>query len=324
MSFTALGILSTLAAFGVASLAASALVLVVWRLVQGRLEDMPPAPRARLLLGLRLFPTAAGLAASLGLFLPSYVFLEPRHMDEVPGVTLWVFAALGLAAAARGLWRLLSTVIETDRLVRLWSRGAKPVTIEGVDCPVYRVESSSPIVALAGARHPKLYIAGSVLDDCRPELVSAMAAHEVGHWHSGDNVKRLFLEGAADPLRLFSSGRRILEEWESASEESADDEAIALGARPEDLAESLVRVARLAVRVPLSGVAGAAAFYRGEAFERRVRRLIAFPARLVGPVSGAGRRAALVGLLVAAAWLATSPNVLEPVHRALEIIVSAP
>ena len=188
---------------------------------------------------------------------------------------------------------------------------------------MFRVESSSPIVALAGARHPKLYIAASVLDGCRPELVSAMAAHEVGHWHSGDNVKRLFLEGAADPLPLFPSGRRILEEWESASEESADDEAIALGASPEDLAESLVRVARLAVREPMS-VAGAAAFYRGEAFERRVRRLIAFPARLVDPASGAGRRAAIVALFVAAAWLATAPNVLEPVHRALELIVRAP
>ena len=137
-------------------------------------------------------------------------------------------------------------------------------------------------------------------------------------------MKRLMLEGAADPLLLFSSGRRILEEWESAAEESADDEAIALGARPEDLAESLVRVARLAVREPLHGAVGAAAFYRGEAFERRVRRLIAVPAQLVGPASGAGRPAVLVAVLVAAAWLAAVPSVLEPVHRALELIVNAP
>ena len=64
MSFVELGILSTLAAFGIGSLLASALVLVVWSVVEGRLENVPAASRARLLLGLRLFPTAAGLATT--------------------------------------------------------------------------------------------------------------------------------------------------------------------------------------------------------------------------------------------------------------------
>lgn len=323
MTFAQLGILGVLAAFGIGSIGASALVLAVWRLAAGPILRMPPAARARLLLALRLLPTAAGTVASLGLVLPAYVLLEPRGAGEEPGVTLWVFALAGLAAAARGIWSLSTALFATGRVVRAWSRKSTPVSLSGVACRVYRVETSAPIVALAGARIPRLFIAGSVLDGCGSELVSAMAAHELGHWRSGDNVKRLMLEGAADPLPLLPSGRRILEAWDSASEEAADDEAIASGARPEDLAESLVRVARLAPAGTFPEAAGAAAFYRGEAFERRVRRLLAAPAVLA---RAASRRpaGAIVGLLAATGGLAAASAVLEPVHRFFELVVHAP
>jgi len=256
--------------------------------------------------------------------LPAYVLLEPRKTTELPGFTFWACALVGLAFAGRGVWRLISTLLATDRVVRVWSRGAEPVSLDGVDCPVYRIDTAAPIVALAGSRRPRLFIASSVLDGCGANLVAAMAAHEVGHWHSGDNVKRLMLEGAADPLPLFSSGRRMLEEWESATEESADDDAIARGAHPADLAESLVRVARLASRAAIPQTAVAAAFYRGEALDKRVRRLLAAPARLARHASGLGRTGALLALLAATAWLAVTPGVLEPLHRVFETIVHAP
>lgn len=324
MSYTLLGAFGLLAAFGIVSLAASALVFAVWRLLGKRISEMGAASRARLLLGMRLFPTIAGLLVSLGLVLPAYFVLEPRRGGEVPGALFWMFAFAGLAIGGRGIWRLVSTLRATERVVRVWSLGAKPVKLEGIDCPVFRVETSAPIVALAGARNPRLYIASSVLDGCEPDLVAAMAAHEVGHWRSSDNVKRLMLEGAGDPLPLFSDGRRMLEEWESATEESADDDAIARGARPEDLAESLVRVARLASRAAIPQAAVAAAFYRGEAFDRRVRRLLAAPARLAGRASGLGRTGGLFVLLAAAALLAATPSVLEPLHKVFELIVHAP
>ncbi len=324
MSFYSLGALGLLAAFGIGSLAGSALVLAAWRLLRGRIARMRAASRARLLLFLRLFPTGAGLLLSLGLILPAYLVLEPRKAGEVPGVAFWLCALAGLAVACRGGWRLVSTLVATERVVRVWSKGARPVALDGIACPVYRLETAAPIVALAGTRKPKLFIASSVLDGCEPDLVAAMAAHEVGHWHSGDNVKRLMLEGAADALPLFSSGRRMLEEWESASEESADDDAIAGGADPEALAESLVRVARLASRAPIPVAAVAAAFYRGEAFENRVRRLLAAPARLARKASGLGRTGGLLVLLAAAGWLAATPGVLEPLHQIFEAIVHAP
>ncbi len=324
MSFYSLGALGLLAAFGIGSLAGSALVLAAWRLMHGRIARMRAASRARLLLILRLCPTGAGLLLSVGMLLPAYLVLEPRRAGEIPGVTFWLCALAGLAVACRGGWNLVSTLLATERVVRVWSRDATPVALDGVGCPVYRLESAAPIVALAGTRKPRLFIASSVLDGCAPDLVSAMAAHEVGHWHSGDNVKRLMLEGAADPLPLFSSGRRMLEEWESACEESADDDAIAGGANPEALAESLVRVARLASRAPVPVAAIAAAFYRGEAFEKRVHRLLAAPARLARNASGLGRTGGLLVRLAAAGWLAATPGVLEPLHQIFEAIVHAP
>ena len=324
MSYFLLGGLGVLAAFGVGTIAGAAGVLATWHLLAGRIQSMPAGPRARLVLSLRLFPTVAGLVASLGLTLPAFLLMEPRTGGERPGAIFWLLALAGLAIACRAAWRLVSTVVMTERVVRVWSRSAKPVSLDGVECPVYRIEAAAPIVALAGARHPRLYIASSVLEGCGPDLVAAMAAHEVGHWNSGDNVKRLMFEGAADPLPLFASGRRMMEEWESACEESADDDAIAHGARPEDLAESLVRVARLASRHAIPHAAVAAAFYRGEAFERRVRRLLSAPARLARHAPGLGRTGGLLLLLAASAWLAATPTVLEPLHRVFEAIVHAP
>jgi hypothetical protein len=324
MSFALLGVLALFAAFGIGSLCGSALVLAAWRLIDGRIERMPASTRARVLLGMRLFPTIAGVLLSLGLVLPAYLVLEPRRSGELPGVTFWACALAGIAVAGRGLWRLVSTHFATERVVRVWSRQAQPLSLDGVDCPVYRVETAAPIVALAGSRRPRLFIASSVLDGCEPGLVAAMAAHEVGHWRSSDNAKRLMLEGAADALPLFASGRRMLQEWESAVEESADDDAIARGARPEDLAASLVRVARLASRAAIPDAAGAAAFYRGEAFEKRVRRLLIAPARLASRATGLGRAGGLLLLLAASVSLAATPVVFDPLHRLFELVVHAP
>jgi hypothetical protein len=324
VSYALLGALGLLAAFGIATLSSSALALGAFRLLGGRISRMSASARARALLALRLFPTAAGLIVSLGLVLPAYLILEPRRSDEIPGATFWICALAGLVVAGRGVWRLVSTLLATERVVRVWSRQAKPMALDGIDCAVYRIETASPIVALAGTRRPRLFIASSVLDGCEPGLVAAMAAHEAGHWRSGDNVKRLIVEGAADPLPFFSEGRRMLEEWESATEESADDDAIARGARPEDLAASLVRVARLASRAAIPEAAGAAAFYRGEAFERRVRRLLAAPARLARTATRLGRTGGLLLLLAASAWLAATPGVLEPLHQVFELLVHAP
>jgi hypothetical protein len=321
MTYVLVGGLGLLAAFGVGSLAGSALVLAAWRFFSGRIVGMPAGIRARLVLAMRLFPTAAGLATSLGLVLPSYLLFEPNRIDEAPGAALWILGLVGFAVACKGIGRLLSTVLATERIVRCWSRDAKPIALDGIDWPVYRIETETPIVALAGAMKPRLFIASSVLEGCGPDLVAAMAAHEVGHWRSLDNVKRLMLESAADPLPLFASGRRMMEEWEMASEESADDEAISHGARPEDLAESLVRVARLATRHAFPETAVAAAFYRGEAFDKRVRRLLGARARLVQTASGLGRTGGLVLALIAAAWIAVAPSVIEPMHRLFETLV---
>jgi hypothetical protein len=326
VSFPLLGALGLLAAFGIGSLGAALLVLAAWRLLGARISRMGASSRARVLLAMRLFPTAAGLLVSLGLLLPAYLVLEPRRAGEIPGVTFWLCALAGIFVAGRGVWRLVSTFLATERVVRTWSRGATPVALDGVGgaCAIYRIETRTPIVALAGTRRPRLFIASSVLDGCEPDLVAAMVAHEVGHRRSGDNVKRLMLEGAADPLPLFPSGRRMREEWESATEESADDDAIASGARPEDLAESLVRVARLASRAPIPEAAVAAAFYRGEAFERRVRRLLSAPARLARTATGLGRAGGLLLSFAGSAWLALTPGALEPLHQLFELIVHAP
>ena len=340
MNFYFIGACEALAAFGVASLSVSALLLAGWWAVRERAASWSAASRAGALLALRLAPTAIAVLVTAGLVVPSYVTLEPRDTAEVPDVALGALAAVGLGLVLLAAARLATALRRTRRVLRVWSRAATPVAIEGVDCRAFRIETPAPIVALAGVRRPRLYLSGSVLDGCGGPLVSAIAAHEMAHRRSGDNLKRLLFEAAADPLGLSRVGRQIREAWEVATEEAADDAAVAAGAIPDDLAEALLRVARLA---PGDGFPAAvvAAFYRtevraasprgevmaasprGGAFERRVRRLVA-PSRSEARRGLSRRSGAAILLLLALGWVLAAHSLLKPVHRLFEHAVHGP
>jgi beta-lactamase regulating signal transducer with metallopeptidase domain len=184
----------------------------------------------------------------------------------------------------------------------------------------FRIDSPLPVVALTGSRRPVLFVAGCVLDRCETRLLAAMTAHETGHRRAADNLKRLLLSACVDPLGFSPAGRTIAAAWESAAEEAADDDAVAAGTSPADLAEALVFVARLSPHGAWP-VVPAAAFYAGGTLERRVRRLIENPEShrdVTRPLRG--RRIA-AALLVAAAWLLAAEALHRPMYRLVESAV---
>jgi beta-lactamase regulating signal transducer with metallopeptidase domain len=95
-----------------------------------------------------------------------------------------------------------------------------------------------------------------------------MLTHECAHVSARDNVKRLLIRACPD----VAGPPVVLERaWAAAAEEAADAVAARLSpAARLDLAQALIRVARLAVpqTPPL-----ASAFYLGGSIESRVRRL---------------------------------------------------
>lgn len=320
MTFYLLGTYVVLATFGAVTLAAAAALRLVWPFAKARVARLDPRPRARLLLLLRVAPAGFGLLASASVSLPAYLRFEPRDTHEVAGALLLALAAAGFLLAGLSVARLLWAAAGTRRLRREWALSASAVAVPGVAFPVYRLDGTLPVVALTGCRRPTLFIAGAVLDGCAPRLVSAIAAHETGHQRAGDNLQRLLWTASADPLAFSRAGREMAAAWETATEEAADDDALSSGTPAIDLAEALLSVARLAPASVWPTVP-AAAFYRGERLERRVRRLLRSGVARSVRTSG---RAAGAGLLVAMLWLLAAEALHRPIHRLVERSVTRP
>jgi Zn-dependent protease with chaperone function len=320
MTFYLLGALVVFATFGTVTIVAAAAIQLVWPLLKDRLAAVGPRRRSRLLLALRLAPSALGLIACASVSLPAYLRFEPRDTDETAGTALLLLGAAGLGIAVLSAARLVRAALCTRNVRRAWTRGAAPVAIPGAGFPVYRLEERLPVVALAGWRRPALFVAGTVLDHCEPRLLSAITAHEAGHQRAADNLRRLVLTACADPLAFSQAGREMSAAWETAAEEAADDDALSSGTAAVDLADALVTVARLAPAERWPDVP-AAAFYRGDRLDRRVRRLLRRPGAAPLPVRG---RAAVAVLLTAALWLLAAEALHLPVHRLVERAVDQP
>ena len=224
--------------------------------------------------------------------------------DENTGGILIALAALGTVLLSGAVARWIALVIVTRRTVRAWLSTAEPITLPGVTVPAFAVTSAFPIVAVIGVRRPQLVVARSVLDACSPAELRAILAHEQGHLDRRDNLRRALLTVAPDVLSWLPISGRLLAAWHEAAEEAADDVADRLGASGRiDLAQALIKVARLARTGPLDSALPASALYRGENIDRRVRRLVAPP--VVPDMSAAAwRRYALALFLVAICGLA--------------------
>ena len=96
MRFWTLGLAVALATHVVASSVACLLVAWWHRMWHSRLAPLAPGVRARCLLTLALFPSAAGLVAA-GLAALAWLVFEPRSTAESPGPVLLALALLGVA-----------------------------------------------------------------------------------------------------------------------------------------------------------------------------------------------------------------------------------
>lgn len=320
MIFLGLTACLTLVAYGAAMLLGTPLTLLLYGATIGTAD---PGTRSRRLFAARLLPAALGLFVALGFVLPAFVLLEPKGASERVGPVL-AFLALALGAVVlAGVLRGASALLATWRVVRGWSRHARPIRLAGISLPTFLVEDRFPLVAVVASFPPRLYVARTVLENCTRAELDAIVAHESGHVRHGDPWRVLLLRVCPDFLALLPFGRSVERRWAEAAEEAADDHASALSpARSLDLASALIRVARLAgsatrEELPLT------ALYRGGGVASRVARILDRPAATVPP-RGEHRRPVFPWIVAAglAVSAAASFGMLQQVHRLLEAVVS--
>ena len=278
MSDALFGLLLTLAWFAATNLVASALALILaGRVAEYTVDDARRA--ARLFLALKLLPGAVSLVFTVAWFLPAHWRHEPAGAEESAGYSLTILAAAGATLLAATVRRAVQDTRTTMLIVRGWRSAASECqTRPALGIPVFRVPTSSPVMALVGIFRPALFVGREVTTTLTPEELEVSLAHEAAHDRSRDNLKRLLVAWLPDALAASRLGRRLTNHWQAAMEFAADSRA-AEGSerRAVALASALVKVARLAppplARGALARVSG---LHEETLLAARVERLLGF------------------------------------------------
>ncbi len=253
---------------------------LLW-LVRWPLAICTARTRAEILFVMRTGPPAIAVVWIATFLIPSYLAYEPPATNEFVSLKLGILAfmsAIGLGLAG---WRGLRSLLATRSLLRSWLEGAKPIKVEGIDVPSFRLEYPFPVIAVVGMFRPRLFIAEQVLDSLSKDELAAAIAHECGHLAAYDNCKRSLLRASRAALLMMPCGRSLDSAWSEASESAADEYAaersstIAL-----NLASALVRIARMipngncyAIPSAVSPFLGASTL-EAQGVKARVRRLL--------------------------------------------------
>jgi hypothetical protein len=291
--------------------AATALVVLATRRSAAADAARPPA----FWLALRLCPAAASIGFAALVFLPSYWRYEPRELGEAFDLTL---ATLAIGAGALLCWGVARGVAAwraAARRTRAWRQLSRPLNLDGTPVQAHAVDVAAPIMALAGVFRPRLLITRGVLDALNEEELRAGVAHELGHWHAWDNLKRLAMRAAPDLLCLTSAAGTIEARWASAAEHAADHRACGDDRARCALASALVKVARLMPpRTPIAEPIST--LVDGGEIASRVRRLLDDAA----PRVRSSRRWPIAIAAAASAAVCYVP-LLRVVHAATEVLV---
>jgi Zn-dependent protease with chaperone function len=288
------------AVFFLAQIAVAGIVAAFAGRALARAERMPARAGARLLFGLRLLPAAAAAFVVAALCAPSYLWLEPDATAEQVGWVCLAAAIFGMTVCAAGLARAGRAAIRSSRYLR--------------NCQS-AVESDAAVLMLAGVVRPRLVVSRGVRQTLTEEQLDAALRHERAHGVSRDNLKRLLMLLAPEPVPGFGALRRLEQGWSRMAEWAADDWAVeGSEERGLALASALLAVARMGRPIQTMPLATPLLADR-DGLAERVERLLAGPAPSQ-PAKTAGPAIAFAVTAVAV----LIPLALPAVHRALEAL----
>lgn len=265
--FALRGIAVSLTFFGVLYCVLSFLVAVGWRsLTPWHTKSVRSL--ANLLFGLRILPTAASLAITLGLVVPSFQLLEPRSIEEDLGLLPLVLGFCALLLIACGVVRVVTAKIGTSRIVARWLDGATPTSVRP-EVRTFRSSHDVPPLTLVGVLNPRVVISESAFRLLSSEELRVAIRHEVAHVRSGDNFKKLVLR-----FSPFPGMAKLESAWSQTAELAADDGAVSNQDDAVDLAAALVKLSRLlpTEAVPVCSIG----LVTGSPIGYRISRLLAW------------------------------------------------
>ncbi|MGH9592010.1 MAG: M56 family metallopeptidase, partial [Bryobacteraceae bacterium] len=208
--------------------------------------NMRPRNAAWFLLGFRLLPALLGLFIVLAICVPGYLWLEPEATAEQVSMAFVIAGIFGAAIWMVSLRRVARAVAGSMAFTRRTRGEAESEDHIGHYSRTIVVEGAAPVLALAGVLRPRLVISRGVLEALPDEEMEVALRHEIAHRTSSDNLKRLLLLLAPEPLpgmRMFQALDRA---WSRYTEWAADDRAVAGDSqRSLSLASALLRVARM-------------------------------------------------------------------------------
>jgi beta-lactamase regulating signal transducer with metallopeptidase domain len=284
---------------------------------------MMPVNGARLLLALRLLPSAFAIFVVAGLCTPSYLYLEPKGEAEEMGVACLAAALMSVTLWGASLARAARAVARSLRHLRQCRERSREMRLPGDRKVAWVIDAGAPCVMLAGVLRPRMVISSDVVSALTAEQLSAVVRHEQAHGISRDNLKRLLVL-LAPGILPFAHGLRSLERaWAKLSEWAADDRAAAGKARRSlTLAAALVRVARLGT-AEAAPVLATSLMADGADLSERVDRLLRPARRTANQVQREPILMATAGLLLAGALIAVmaNPVTLQSAHECLEFLI---
>jgi Zn-dependent protease with chaperone function len=311
-----------LASYALFNIACSIGLAIAWRTRLANRNGGPSTQRARALIQLRTVPVLAPVAITALLIVPAFVIFEPVKSSELVGPLVLALAAIASMQVTAAVTIALATTWRTSAAARQWLRGSAPLEVQPpAGVPAYVIDSMAPIVALVGVFKPKLIAARSVIEACSSRELNAIVAHERGHLHSRDNLKRWLMACAPDALRWTPIHHEIANAWHDAAEDAADDAATANDAALRlDLAQLIVKIARLAPGSAWREVT-VSPFVDPSGLNRRVRRLLVERESLSASRASRTRRAALLLIAAAALSMVLQPPALEQLYLATEALI---
>jgi beta-lactamase regulating signal transducer with metallopeptidase domain len=216
--------------------------------------EMKPRAAARFLYAMRMLPLIVSVLATIGLCIPSYLWLEPQGTPEKIGFACLFAALLSAALWCVSLTRAAASILHSRRWTRALPKSHRAIRMAGESCHVSLIEVEAPLLGLTGLFRSQVVLSRGVQRALSAEQLDAALRHENVHRTAHDNFKRLLLL-LAPAIWPFSRALVALDrDWARLSEWAADDEATNGDVRMRlELAAALVCVAQLgnALRQPL-------------------------------------------------------------------------
>jgi hypothetical protein len=240
------------------------------------LASLSARSRERSLYLIQLTPLLLAVGLSCLVCVPGYLRNETNLASEAVGwpclllaggVLAW-FACTGL----RGLRIIVRTAIFANAC-KAADAGTLP---KFTRTPIVSLLDADHRVALVGLFHPRIFISNDLITDggLGPLALDLVFEHERSHAVQGDNWKLLSLYCLPRLNLSLAGGGTWLEQWQSAAEWAADDDAVRGDLGRALLAQTLVDFARRVAGARAPAMVSTAFVCGDKGLELRVNRLL--------------------------------------------------